>query len=65
MMATKSFLKSVNISGRKNIRQFLHAIDRVEHYKCNRCEDKPYSYSVAGENLDTLLRGYALSVGNR
>ena len=65
MMATKSFIKSVNISGRKNVRQFLHAIDRVEHYKCNRCEDKPSSYSVAGDNLDTLLSGYALREGNR
>ena len=65
MIATKSFIKSVNKRRKKNVCQFLHAIDRVEHYKCNRCEDKPSSYSVVGDNLDTLLSGYAPREGNR
>lgn len=58
-MATKSFLKSVNISGKKNILRFVNALDRHNNTHDIKENDNPVYYEVKKDNLDKLLAGYA------
>lgn len=58
LMATKSFLKSVNIRGDKQIRRFMTALEKAEQSHDVRKEKNPTAYEVSTEQLGGLLSKY-------
>ena len=59
-MATKSFLKSINIKGRRQLKAFVGALERAERGREKNTDTDHVSYYEVRdpEQIDTLLRKY-------
>lgn len=57
-MATKSFLKSVNVKDNKQIRIFAGALEKAEQYRDKNVASGRIAYEVSAEKVQRLLSKY-------
>lgn len=56
-MATQSFLKSVNIKSKKQIRDFVKALEKSENFhKQNKITYNRTPYEVKNNEIETFLK---------
>lgn len=57
-MATKSFLKSVNVKGNKQIWMLANALEKAEQYRDKNVASERSAYEVSAEKIHNLLSKY-------
>lgn len=57
-MATKSFLKNVNIRGARQVVSFAKALDKIDQAESQADKLAQSIYEVPRDKIDALLAGY-------